>query len=153
MTNDIACHNPEVPFAFEPQYDLWKKEFERYEITEDTLLIGHSTGAGFIIRWSSENRNVKVSKVVLVAPFFDPFGEIKEDFFNFTFDRELVKRSKNGITIFNSTNDDESIHVSVKQLLDNVDNVNYVEFENYGHFCLGNLGTDQFPELLEECLK
>jgi predicted alpha/beta hydrolase family esterase len=153
MTEDIFTSNPEMPLAFEPQYEIWKKEFERFDINENTLLVGHSTGAGFIVRWLSENTNITVNKVVLVAPYFDPFREIEEDFFNFEFDRQLVCRTISGITVFHSDNDIESIQKSTKQLLDNVDNIKYIEFHNYGHFCLEDLGMQEFPELLEECLK
>lgn len=155
MANDIHCYNPEVPFAFEPQYELWRKEFERVDINQDTLLVGHSTGAGFIVKWLSEHKDVNVSKIVLVAPYFDPFGEIKEkDFFNFQFDRDLASRTKYGVTVFHSDNDMQDVQLSTKKLLEEVDGINYVEFYNYGHFCKEwNMNTDEFPELLEECLR
>ena len=93
LVNDIHCSTPEVPFAFEPQYELWRKDFERYEINEDTILVGHSTGAGFIVRWLTQNK-VAVHKVILVGPYVDPFHEIKEDFFFFVYDRKLAQQSK-----------------------------------------------------------
>lgn len=152
LVNDIHCSTPEVPFAFEPQYELWRKEFERYEINEDTILVGHSTGAGFIVRWLTQNK-VAVHKVILVGPYVDPFHEIKEDFFDFEYDRKLVQQTKCGITIFHSDDDQESVQVSTKKLLEEIDNIKYVEFKNYGHFCFEDSGSQEFPELLEECLK
>lgn len=155
LANNIHCYNPEVPLAFDPQYELWRKEFERGDINQDTILVGHSTGAGFIIKWMCENSDRIVSKIVLVAPYFDPFGEIEEkEFFKFQFDRDLSKRTKHGVTIFHSDNDMEDVQISTKQLLKEVDDMNYVEFHEYGHFCKEwSMNTDEFPELLEECLK
>lgn len=154
IANDIFTNNIEVPLAFEPVYEVWKKEFERHDINEDTLLVGHSTGAGFIVRWLSENKKQVVSKVVLVAPYFDPFKEIKDDFFNFEFDENLNDRVKNSISVFHSDNDMEDVQISTKLLLEKVKNISYTEFQNYGHFCLGwGLESEEFPELLEECLK
>lgn len=152
LTKDIFTANPEMPFAFEPVYNIWCKEFERFDINNQTILVGHSTGAGFIIRWLCENKNVNVDKVILVAPYFDPDKTIKDNFFDFSFDKELVARTNRGISVFHSDNDMEEIQISTKILLENIDNINYVEFHNYGHFCLEDLGSERFPELLEECL-
>ena len=153
LVNDIHCSTPEVPFAFEPQYELWKKEFERYDIGKDTILVGHSTGAGFIVRWLSQNKDVEVYKVILVGPYVDPFHEIKEDFFDFEYDRKLAQQTKCGITIFHSDDDQESVQVSAKKLLEEIDDIKYVEFKNYGHFCFDDMKTIEFPELLKECLE
>jgi hypothetical protein len=43
----------------------------------------------------------------------------------------------------------ESILESVSIILENVDDIEYHEFQEYGHFCSEDLGSDEFPELLE----
>lgn len=68
LKNDIAAATPEVPFAYEPEWELWKQEVERFEITPDTLIVGHSRGGEFWLRYLSENKDLSVGKVVLVAP-------------------------------------------------------------------------------------
>ena len=61
---------PEIPRVFELDYAAWVREFERYDITPQTQLVGHSCGAGFLVRWLSEHKAVKVGRVVLrVAPW------------------------------------------------------------------------------------
>ncbi len=66
-------------------------------------------------------------------------------------DTDLVSRTK-GVTIFNSDDDMEAIHTSVGKIVNNVTDIKLVEFTGKGHFCLNDLGTEEFPELLEEVL-
>ncbi len=152
--NEVFAVALEIPRPWQPRYDVWKKELERFEIGPDTVLVGHSCGGGFLVRWLSENKNVKVGKVVLVAPWINPQDKAKPDtadFFHFEIDSNLVDRTK-GVTIFNSSDDHVQVQKSVQILKQKVSGIKYKEFKDYGHFCLENMGTDKFPELLEECL-
>lgn len=151
MLKDIYAAAPEMPLSFDPQYDIWQKEFERYDITPETILVGHSCGGGFLVRWLSEHKDVMVGKVVLVAPWIDPAKDQKRGFFDFEIDPELASRTA-GITIFNSTNDDETIHKSIEILRDKIKNISHKEFVNYGHFCFNDMHTREFPELLAAVL-
>ena len=152
LTKDIHAVTPELPVAWMPDYEVWKKEFERFDLSNDTVLVGHSCGAGFIVKYLCEN-SVKVGKVVLVAPWVDPEQEIENGFFDaLVLDPDLVNKT-NGITVFSSTDDANDVHMSEQRIIKEVKNVKYVELENYGHFNLGPMGTEEFPELLEECLK
>lgn len=151
LMKGVATATPDMLNAYQPDYKIWKKELERFDITPETVLVGHSCGGGFLVRWLSENKEVKVGKVVLVAPWLDPNKKKDPNFFDFTFDSDLVSRTS-GVTIFNSDDDNEAINVSVQKIVDNVDGVKLVNFKNYGHFCLINMGTEKFPELLEEVL-
>ena len=40
-------------------------------INRDTILIGHSAGAGFILKYLALHQNLKVRQVILVAPWID----------------------------------------------------------------------------------
>jgi len=153
LIKDIHAVTPEMPHGYMPDYVLWKREFERFDITPDTILVGHSCGGGFLVRWLSENKKQQVGKVVLVAPWLDP-NKTKgndNDFFDFVIDSELVSRTQ-GVTIFNSDTDVEAVHTSVEKIVDTIPNIKLVEFQNKGHFCLSDLGGEAFPELLEEVL-
>lgn len=148
LVRNIVAHTPEVPYSFDPQYDVWVREFERYEINEETMLVGHSCGGGFLTRWLSENKDRKVNRVILVAPWLDPTRYRTSAFFNFEIDPNLAERT-NGFAIFNSTNDAGDIQDSAFHIRDTVKNCYFRDFENAGHFCLENLGTEAFPELLD----
>ena len=76
LKNDIIAATPEVPLAFAPDWELWLKEVERFEIMPETLLVGHSRGGDFWLRWLTEHPELKVGKVVLVAP---SLGYLTED--------------------------------------------------------------------------
>jgi len=51
LLKGVLAQTPEIPDAYEPNYEKWKSMFERFDINEDTLLIGHSCGGGFLVRW------------------------------------------------------------------------------------------------------
>lgn len=147
---DIPTATPEVPWSFDRNWKVWQKEVERYDIGPETILIGHSTGAGFFIKYLSINKNLKVGKVVLVAPWLDPDREHTKNFFDdFEIDPEFPSRT-GGVTIFNSDNDQDSVQKTVKIVRGKVANIKYVEFHNYGHFIYEDMKTLKFPELLEE---
>jgi uncharacterized protein len=115
-------------------------------------LIGHSTGAGFFIKYLSIHPNIKVGKVILVAPWLDPDKKHTKNFFDdFTIDPDIVSRTT-GITIFNSDNDQEDVHKSVEILRQKIKGIIYKEFHNYGHFCFADMNTTEFPELLAEAI-
>ena len=153
IINDVLAQTPEMPCPFAPRYPAWKREFERFDIGPETLLMGHSCGGGFMVRWLSENKKVRTGKVVLVAPWINPDNNPVSDtadFFDFEIDTDIVSRTA-GITIFNSDNDKESVQKSVRIIRDKVKDIEYREFQKRGHFCVGDMGVE-FPELLKELL-
>ena len=151
QVNDIFTVALEIPNPWQPRYDVWKTELERFEITHETILVGHSCGAGFIVRWLSEDSKRKVGKVILVAPWLNPENNPEYDmgdFFDFEINPNIVDQTA-GITIFNSDNDMETIHRSVDRIRSIVKEIDYKEFHNHGHFCTEDMQTDEFPELLQ----
>lgn len=155
QVNNVFAVTIETPKPYSPRYDVWKQEFERFEITPETVLVGHSCGGGFLVRWLSENKDKKVGKVVLVAPWLNPENNPVSDtadFFNFDIDSDMVSRTA-GVTIFNSDNDQETIHKSVQMIRDTIEGTHYREFHEYGHFCQKDMGAVEFPELAQECLR
>lgn len=155
MLKDIHTVSIEMPKPYQPRYNTWKKELERFEITGDTVLVGHSCGGGFIVRWLSENKDKQVGKVVLVAPWINPLKYEESDtadFFDFEIDSDFPTRTE-FTTVFISIDDEPSVVKTVDILKEKTTGINYREFANKKHFCIGDLGTENFPELLEEFLK
>jgi uncharacterized protein len=151
--NGYEVWAPEMPRAYEPDWDKWVAMAQKAAIGPDTLLVGHSCGAGFWIKYLSLNKNLKVGKVILVAPWLDPDGDETAGFFkDYKMDSELVKRTE-GIVIFNSDNDMGNVHKSIAQIRGSIKNVKYKEFHKYGHFTYAQMKTKRFPELLKECLE
>lgn len=150
ISRGINAVTPEMPIPYNPEYEAWKNVFEQYPLTEETILVGHSCGAGFIVRYLSEN-TVKVGKVVLVAPWLDPEKSLDTGMFDFTIDTDLLHKAVS-FAIFSSTDDMEEVQESVAMLKSKFPTIRIVEFKDYGHFCIEDMGTDAFPELLEEII-
>lgn len=150
LLKGIETQTPEMPGFYEPNYKKWSKMLERFDLNEDTILVGHSCGGGFLVRWLSEN-NIKIGKVVLVAPWLDPEKRIDPNFFKFEIDSNISSRTA-GLTIMYSTDDDPTIIKSIEILKSKLVNVNFQEFKDKGHFVLGDLKTEKFPELLSVLL-
>lgn len=147
---NVLAVTPEIPFAFDPDWEIWCKEVERFDIGPETMIVGHSCGGGFWLRWLSEHKDVLVGRVVLVAPSLGlAWEEGAEKFFqNFTLDPELVTRTK-GLTIFYSDNDYDGISQAVEKIKAEVPGIKFKEF-HLGHFTIDDMKTIEFPELLEE---
>ena len=148
LIRDVAAHAPEIPNCWLPDYKTWVREFERFDINRNTMLIGHSCGGGFIVRWLSEHPEIQVGRVVVVAPWVDPTRRRTTDFFNFEIDPELANHTR-GFAVFNSDNDGDEIQQSAYLIRDTVRHCYFREFHEYGHFCIEDTGSDEFPELLE----
>src|SRR5689334_6760566 len=67
IIKDIVTATPEVPNNWIADYYVWLKEFERYDVHSETILVGHSCGGGFLLRWLSEHPQIAPTKVVLAA--------------------------------------------------------------------------------------
>ena len=148
QSRDYDAQTPEVFESYRPQYDLWKAEFERNVSDEPMVLVGHSCGAGFLVRWLSENPDAIVSTLVLVAPWLDPDRDETDDFFEFEIDENLPERVDR-FHMFYSTDDDSSILTSVEMILEALPDVIQHRYFDRGHFTRRDLGTVEFPDLLD----
>lgn len=144
LINGYVTQTPEMPNAFAPDYGVWKSEFERCEINAESILVGHSCGGGFLLRWLSENP-VAVRRVALVAPWLDPDAAKCPEFFDFSIDGSITKRCD--LHVLNSDNDDADIHESVRRICVALPDATRHDFKSHGHFCFGDLGTVEFPAL------
>lgn len=147
LLTGIETQNPEMPRFYKPNYKRWKDLLEQFNVNENTILVGHSCGGGFLIRWLSENQK-QVDKVILVAPWLDPEHIIDPEFFNFQIDSNISSRTA-GLTILYSSDDYPDVIKSVEILKSKLKNAKFIEFQNKGHFVLNSLKTEKFPELLE----
>lgn len=149
--NDIPTVAIEMPWAFDERvqvYEDWRRELERYDIDEESILIGHSFGTGFLLRWLAENSQRKISQLVLVAPWLDP-EHIHQDFFDFEITPTIAKQVDK-VVMFSSTDDD--VLGSTATISDKLSGIQHYQFTDKGHFTFSSLGTEEFPELLEAIL-
>lgn len=152
----ILCQTLEMPRSYNPVYKEQERVLNQMEISEETTLVGHSCGGGFLIRYLSEHTDIKPKKVILVAPWLDLEHYLKElnpesDYFDFTIDAHLAERTQ--LVCMYSTDDDAFILNTVDTIKQEIPNVEYKVFSDKGHFTEPDLGTKEFPELLSEILK
>ena len=84
--HDIVMQIPRFPHAhtFMMKYSEWEEIMDSQKIDSDTILIGHSAGAGFILKYMALHPELKVKQILLVAPWIDtgganPFGFYKHN--------------------------------------------------------------------------
>jgi len=147
IVNGILAQTPEMPEPYEPDYDKWCSVFEQFHIDENTALIGHSCGGGFLVRYLSEH-DVRVGKVALVAPWLNPNRALTTSIFDFEIDGRLVEKT-HGVALFYSTDDDPDILTSVGILKAKLPTLQIKDFTDKGHFTYGAMKTEQFPELVD----
>ena len=141
---------PEMPSPYYPVYKDWKRVFEQFSVGEETTLIGHSNGGGFLIRWLSQNP-VKIKKLVLVAAWMNPDGtdkRIEPSFYDFAIDPKISERT-GSIHAFISSDDNPEMAKTLKQITAVLPEVEVHQFTDHGHFTKSQMGTVEFPELLE----
>ena len=68
-----------------------------------------------------------------------------------TKEKNIIQKIEN-IILFESTNDFPEVQQSIQIIRQHLPTLQTKTFENYGHFCIEDLKTEAFPELLEACL-
>jgi predicted alpha/beta hydrolase family esterase len=134
---------PPMPLDIEVVYEEWLKVFEQISLAEDSILVGHSCGGGFVLRYLSEHPEVQFARVVLVAPWIDAHNELSTNFMKFEIDGSISNRIETHVFI--SSDDSSGILDSMKVIREKLVNAIYHEFTDREHFC----GKPEFPELLE----
>lgn len=101
----IKTFNPLMPKNWGPKYEEWKREFEMLDVNKESVLVGHSAGAAFLVRWLGENPR-KIKKLILIAPvkiLVEPEYYLK-NLYDFQIN-EKIKDRINSVIIFVSDND------------------------------------------------
>jgi len=140
------------PFDWKPDYKQWKNIFEKNKIDENTILVGHSAGCAFLLRWLSEKKR-KVRKLILVAPYIidSPKAPFLSDLVNFEINKD-IKNCFDVLIIFYSDNDNKDI-IDSAVLINKKLGGKIIRFKDRGHFTLKDMKTEKFPELLDAILK
>lgn len=152
IENRIEIKTPIMPSPWRPDYEEFKKEFEKQGLDENTILVGHSCGCAFLVRWLGETKN-RILKLILVAPWKipDKDDELTKDFYQYPIDKTIKDRVKETI-IFTSDNEYEDGKKSVK-IFHKALGGEVIELKSRGHYIMRHMGTEEFPELLDVILK
>lgn len=139
---------PQMPEPWIPVYAKWKEAFEKYPLSEESLLVGHSCSCAFLVRYLSETGK-RVKKLILVAPAKVP--QTDDDTRAAMYDFDLPEDgSKLAGEIVMFISNDFPHHLKARELYRESLHPREVEVPGKGHFLFAQMGTVEFPELLEE---
>lgn len=144
---DIVMQMPQFPHAHVllMKYDEWEQIMDRQDINPDTILIGHSAGGGFILKYMARHPELHVRQIILVAPYCDtenyqPFGFYRD----FELSNDIIKRTSGGADIMISDDDDFYILNSFNKIVNKMPDIRVHKFTGRGHFV-----CDKLPEVLD----
>lgn len=148
----IPTQTPLMPNPWAPVYDAFKNEFSKFSVTENTILIGHSCGCAFLVRWLGETRQT-IYKLILVAPWKIPDrnSPIKKAFYRYHIDPTIKSRTKE-IVMFTSNNEREAGKRSLTIYHQSLGG-EIINLPNHGHYTMEGMSTPEFPELLTVVLR
>jgi len=148
----IKTKIPLMPVPWEPNYEVWKEEFEKNSVNENTILIGHSCGCSFLVRWLGETKK-SISKLILVAPWKieGQANAAKKVFYEFSIDKSIKDRVRE-IIMFTSDTEAEDGKRGLK-MFHEILGGKIINLDGRGHYILMHMKTEEFPELLESILE
>ncbi len=149
----IQAFTPLLPEPWKPDYEAWKKEFEKIPVDENTVAVGHSCGGAFLVRWLGETQR-KMKKLILLAGAKIPADDASEfirNLYDFSIDPRI--RNNVGEIVILISDDDEERHRKSAILYAEALQGKIVKFIGKGHFLFKQMRTNAFPELFDEILK
>jgi predicted alpha/beta hydrolase family esterase len=147
IEQNIPTLTPIMPGPWAPDYTSFRQEFEKHPVSERTILIGHSCGCAFLVRWLGESKQ-KIDTLVLVAPWKIPRAgdPYRKAFYEFPID-ETIKRRVRRILMFTSDTEMEDGKKSLV-LYHAALGGDIVHLPGKGHYTIADMATHEFPELL-----
>jgi len=152
MANDLGDDydvlTPKMPNGTNAKYKEWELWFSNIftKIHGDVILVGHSLGGAFLLRYLSENiiKNKIKSLFLVAAPI-----ESEEDEYlgEFTMPKDITKliQQTSRIYILHSEDDKVVPYEQSKKLHRAIAGSELITFDNYGHF-----NKEHFPELIKK---
>lgn len=150
LKNKYEVLKPQMPCDKNANYEEWKIWFKKYLPflrDKNPILIGHSLGAIFLLKYLSENNlNKKIGQLHLIAPAVFDDGLGPEKLSTFKSDLKKIKNIKKRCKKFHlwhSKDDDVCLFQNSEIIKKIVPDIDFHIFKNRGHF-----KQESFPELL-----
>lgn len=146
------CFVPTLPPIEDMSYDSWQREFDKYKqyINKDSIVIGHSTGSVFLVKYLMKN-HLKVEKFIGVVSFNNKnkyavkpeWDKINESFFVPNL-KDFINYANERVCFYSPTDifDFESLDLFATTI-----EAKKIIIENAGHFTKGYIG--KFDKILE----
>ncbi|MDR0448962.1 MAG: alpha/beta hydrolase [Rickettsiales bacterium] len=140
---------PKLPSPEGQSLENWKKALP--PIGPDTILVGHSCGATFLLH-ILESLDAPAAGSILVSGFVDKLGNeffdnLNETFTNHKFDWEKIRRNAGQVAIFHGDNDPYVPLAAAQKVADGL-GAPLTIVPNGGHLN-SESGYTQFTEILE----
>ena len=143
----ITVLAPEFPDNDLARASIWLPYLHMLKADENTILVGHSSGAIASMRFAEKN---KVLGTILIGSYYTDLGFEKKKlsgYFDEPWDWEAIKNHQLWVIQFAST-DDPWIPIQEPRYVRDHLGSEYHEFNNQGHFG-GDYNKQTFPELVE----
>lgn len=145
----IETINVKFPDPVLARKEYWLPFLKKLGADENTILIGHSSGAVAAMRYAEEN---KILGSVLVGVYYthlDDENEKKSGYFDDPWNWQKIKTNQQWIIEFAST-DDPYIPIEQPRYINEMLSAQYYEYSDQKHFSEKDHTT--FPEIIE-CIK
>jgi predicted alpha/beta hydrolase family esterase len=150
LGEQYAVYIPQMPNKQNAQYHEWKILFEKIVnlLDEDFILIGHSLGGIFLVKYLSENSiNKRVKKTHLLGTPFSDEDMINEKLYSFLREGSLKNLEKQaGKLYFYHSEDDFAVpFIHLSKFEKELPSANFRTFKNRNHFL-----QEEVPELIDD---
>lgn len=148
LGDDFEVSQPRMPNKQNSKYEEWKIWFERMYpfLYDEVILIGHSLGAMFLVRYLAEiTLPKKISALHLVAPAHNNTPDIGDFVMPDNLDK-ISKQAKN-IYLYHSKDDPVVPFSELAVYQKALPRAEVIVLENLGHFY-----QTEFPELIENII-
>lgn len=133
------CQTLEMPSPYRPTYRDWAETFEQAQLNEQSIVVAHSAGCGFFLKWMSEHRDLKIHKLILVAPWKDPFVKYP-NFLEGDLDENLSERIQEIDLLYSEDEPVEGVLETKNMLCRYYPMIRTYIYKDKGHFCLSDTG-------------
>lgn len=144
----ITVINQQFPDAQLARKEYWLPYITELGADEQTILIGHSSGAIAALRYAQEHQ---ILGSVLVGAYYTDLGledEKKSHYFDTPWNFEAIQKNQEWMIQFAST-DDPFIPIDESRYLHEHVGTEYHEFTDRAHFGHGDQQQQTFPELVQ----
>lgn len=157
VKKDLEAEGLNVIAAEFPDPELARESFwlpfllNELNVDEETILVGHSSGAIASMRLAEKHR---ILGSVLVGSYYTDLGienEKKSGYFDKPWDWENIKRNQSWTVVF-ASQDDPWVPIEQSRFIHQQLNCEYHEFKDQGHFG-GDYFKETFPELTRAIIR
>ena len=144
----IMVINKQFPDPVLARGEFWLPFIKELGADENTIIIGHSSGAVAAMRYAESN---KILGSVLVGASYTDLGdenEKKSGYYNQAWNWQKIKDNQKWIIQFAST-DDPFIPIEEARMIHNKLGTEYYEYTDEGHFGHGAEPKLEFPKLVD----